>query len=128
MKYKADICYEDDELGVVEETIELPGKYEVCDRCNGTGVHDHPAFSNGITMQEFAEDPDFAESYFKGHYDVQCSVCHGLRVILVPDDFYADHPKFKDTFETFAKAQAYMWEIEAEKAHEQRLRERGIQF
>lgn len=67
------------------EEFEIPTKYEVCGRCGGTGVHDHPAFSDGITADDFAEDPDFREDYYRGHYDVTCEQCGGLRVELVPD-------------------------------------------
>ncbi len=37
-------------------TIQLPSRVEVCPRCHGKGVHDHPAFSNG-----FCRDDDFVE-------------------------------------------------------------------
>jgi hypothetical protein len=75
----------EDEEGC-EHKEELPGRYEVCERCRGRGVHDHEAFSDGITAEDFAEDPDFAEQYHKGWYDVPCSVCHGRRVVLVPEE------------------------------------------
>lgn len=64
----------------------LPGKYEVCPRCEGVGKHDNPAFSNGITSDEMAEDPDFAEDYCGGRYDVECGLCKGKRVVCVPDE------------------------------------------
>ena len=63
----------------------VPGRYEVCTRCHGVGKHDHPAFSNGFTSEDMAEDPDFAEEYKAGRYDVECSKCHGKRVVCVPD-------------------------------------------
>ncbi len=75
------LIIEDD--GGVE--IELPTKWAVCGRCRGDGVHDHPAFANGISQEEFAEDPDFKEDYFRGKYDVVCTTCHGERVTSVPD-------------------------------------------
>jgi hypothetical protein len=33
--------------------------------------------------EEFDEDPDFEEAYFRGVYDVKCHTCDGLRVVLV---------------------------------------------
>lgn len=66
----------------------IPSKYEVCGRCDGKGVHDHPAFSNGITADEWNGpdwDDESREMYVKGGYDVTCSACDGKRVVLVPD-------------------------------------------
>ncbi len=62
---------------------ELPARNEVCPRCQGTGVHDPKEFSSGFTREDFDEDPDFAEAYMKGHYDVQCEECKGRNVIPV---------------------------------------------
>lgn len=69
--------------GYADEEVDLPMKFEVCPRCQGEGVHDHPAFADGISPEQFEEDPDFKEEYLRGAYDVQCSVCSGLRVIKV---------------------------------------------
>lgn len=84
MRETIEVRWEDDEG--CEQSAAIPARYEVCGRCHGRGVHDHEAFANGISPEEFAEDPDFAEDYFKGVYDVQCSECHGKRVVLVPDE------------------------------------------
>ena len=96
----------------------LPGKYEVCDRCRGRGVHDHEAFSNGISPQDFAEDPDFAEDYQRGRYDVRCSVCDGKRVVLVPDEdsLDEDQKKILDQYYENLRADAeYRRECDAER-------------
>lgn len=66
-----------------EQEIDLPGTRQVCGRCGGRGKHDHPAFANGITERDFAEDPDFRDEYFAGRYDVRCSECDGRNVVLV---------------------------------------------
>jgi hypothetical protein len=71
--------------GYTEVEATVPARFEVCDRCEGRGTHDHPAFSNGITSSDFDEDPDFREDYMRGAYDVSCSECRGLRVVAVPD-------------------------------------------
>lgn len=87
-----------------EVQVDLPAKYEVCDRCSGTGKHDHPAFSNGFTREDMDEDPDFAEDYFKGVYDVRCEECHGQRVVaeIVEADLNAEQ---KAQYADYLKAQ-----------------------
>ena len=58
------------------------GSFEACSRCNGTGKHVNPAIDgHGISMQEFADDPDFAEEYISGAYDIPCDKCRGKRVV-----------------------------------------------
>lgn len=68
----------------------LPSRWEICGRCNGNGVHDHPAFSNGISSEDFAEDEDFRHDYMSGRYDVPCTECAGTGKTLVPDEQRAD--------------------------------------
>lgn len=66
---------------------ELPTMFAVCGRCDGHGSHVNEAIDgNGISVDEFAEDPEFAENYFNGMYDVQCTECNGLRVVPVVDE------------------------------------------
>lgn len=68
------------------EELEIPAKYEVCGTCNGKGSHVNPSIdSNGLSREDFDEDPDFAEGYFSGMYDVSCNECHGARVSPEPD-------------------------------------------
>jgi DnaJ-class molecular chaperone len=74
-----------DEEGFEQQYV-LPSKFEVCPRCQGSGKHDHPAFANGFSQEDMAEDPDFAEEYRGGRYDVTCERCKGKRVIAVPDE------------------------------------------
>lgn len=70
-----------------EREISVPARYEVCSRCDGTGTHVNPSIDgNGLTYEDFAEDPDFEEAYFSGIYDVNCYECKGNRVTLVPDE------------------------------------------
>ena len=65
-----------------EEEHHLPLKYSVCPTCEGKGSHVNPSIdSNGISAEEFYEDPEFEESYFRGTYDVQCYECSGNRVV-----------------------------------------------
>lgn len=58
----------------LERTLELPAKYEICERCRGKGTHTNPSIDgNGITSSEWAEwDDDEREGYLTGRYDVRC--------------------------------------------------------
>ena len=65
---------------------EVIGKYEVCPRCAGEGTRVNPSVDgHRLTAEELNEDPEFAEAYFAGHYDVTCYECKGKRVVPVPD-------------------------------------------
>jgi len=67
--------------------ILLPSKRVVCPQCDGTGKHVNPAIDgHGLSADDFAEDPDFAESYFSGVYDVRCELCNGNNVIDEVDE------------------------------------------
>lgn len=58
-------------------------KWIICPTCNGEGKYVNPNIdSNGLSAEDFADDPDFAESYFKGDYDVSCRTCGGRGSIL----------------------------------------------
>lgn len=66
--------------------MRIPAKYEVCETCCGRGKHVNPSIdSNGLTQEDFAEDPDFGDAYWRGDYDVPCSQCGGERVVPAPD-------------------------------------------
>lgn len=66
--------------------VSLPGKYEVCMQCDGKGTQVSPAIDgNGLSAEDFAQDPDFAERYFSGAYDIPCRECMGRRVTPVAD-------------------------------------------
>lgn len=76
-----------------EEDIELRCRYEVCGVCNGKGSHVNPSIDcNGLTAEDFYEDPDFARDYFGGMYDQTCNGCGGTRVEPVIDE-EANDPK-----------------------------------
>ena len=68
-----------------DNELELPTTWEVCPRCNGTGVHD--AWEGGLTSSEMHElDDDFFEDYAAGRYDVPCSECNGERLVAIVDE------------------------------------------
>ena len=76
--------YEDDQDGI-EVTEKLPCIAEVCGTCRGKGTHVNPSIdAHGIGREEFDEDPDFHEDYFRGVYDVTCYECGGNKVVAAP--------------------------------------------
>jgi hypothetical protein len=77
-------------LQLIPDTHDLyivPIRWEPCYTCEGRGTHVNPSVDcNGLTADDFAEDPDFADEYFSGVYDVQCYGCGGKRVEPVCND------------------------------------------
>lgn len=66
------------------EEDRVPARYEVCPNCQGEGKTVNPSIdAGGIPGYVFQNDPEFAENYFGGVYDVKCAECNGDRVVLV---------------------------------------------
>lgn len=77
----------DEDLDAVEEKDWIPVKYELCETCRGKGTVVNPNIDRqGLSREDFDEDPDFAEDYFSGAYDIACNECNGERVALVVDE------------------------------------------
>lgn len=92
-------------------TVKLPMRFEVCRVCRGEGKHVNPSIdAGGISAEQFSEDPDFAESYFGGSYDVTCQCCKGLRVERVvdleamSDELRAEYQEWNEREEAAARA------------------------
>lgn len=120
VKFKVRCCN-----GDAERDLELPGHYVVCHGCGGKGSHVNRAIDgNGISPEEFAEDPDFAEAYFSGRYDVPCEDCGGERV-LAEVDLDRLPKKLRERVQDQIQAEA---EYKAEKAHHAACLERGIHY
>lgn len=74
-----------------EEELELPAKHAVCRKCEGHGTHLRDGMrEHAYTREEFEEafhDEEDRAEYFKrgGIYDVQCTECSGLRVVVAVD-------------------------------------------
>lgn len=69
--------------------IDVPGKWEICERCDGNGTHTNPSIDgNGITAEEWDEwDDDDREGYRTGRYDVACeNKCDDGKVRVVDRD------------------------------------------
>jgi hypothetical protein len=57
-------------------------KWIMCPVCEGNGKHVNPAIDcQGLTSEDFDQDPDFMDDYMSGLYDVVCAGCHGQRVV-----------------------------------------------
>jgi hypothetical protein len=62
--------------------LTVPCKFIVCPLCEGRGTHVNPSIDcNGLTAEDFDEDPDFREEYMNGTYDVPCNQCGGNNVV-----------------------------------------------
>lgn len=94
-----------DEDGL-EEVIAFPARLAVCPTCKGKGKYVNPSIdAGGIPVSDFAEDPDFAESYFAGNYDVPCASCDGRRVVPEIDEG-ACTGELKDALERYREQEA----------------------
>lgn len=100
-----------------DETFPVKMVFVVCDLCNGKGKHVNPSIdAHGLSREDFDEDPDFAEDYFSGVYDVPCAQCHGRRVHAVPDE--DNNPK--ELLEKIAEHEKDLRDMYAEMAAERR--------
>lgn len=98
------------------EDLVVPVKYEVCGTCDGKGSHVNPSIdSHGIGPEEFDEDPDFAESYFRGDYDIPCAECHGRRVSVELDEARAGKALSQQIYDYLADRASYAAECAAER-------------
>lgn len=62
-----------------------PAERKLCPQCDGDGTMVNPAIDgNGLSSEDFAEDPDFREQYMRGDYDVKCDECDGNKFVLEP--------------------------------------------
>lgn len=74
---EAPVLYLDDDT-----EMELPTRWAVCPVCNGAGTHVNPSIDcGGLSAEDFDEDPDFAEDYMAGAYNVPCNRCGGRTTV-----------------------------------------------
>lgn len=81
MKIKADVLTR---RGTWFE-VELPATRIVCPACKGDGTELYGGLK-GAAFSPGEMEPEFAEAYFGGAYDVPCSNCRGQRVIDIVDE------------------------------------------
>lgn len=91
-----------------EEVVQFPAKMIVCYTCRGTGKTVNPAIDgNGLSRDDFDQDPDFEEGYFRGDYDVTCRTCKGQNVIADLDRAAANrNPKLRALLKAKDKEEA----------------------
>lgn len=116
-RMRATVFLGEDENGE-EEEVEIPIKFEVCPTCEGKGKHVNPSIdAHGLSAEDFAEDPDFAEDYFRGCYDVSCYECGGANVVPEIDEDRCD----KETLKKVREHQEVLHEIAREQAYQMRM-------
>lgn len=99
-----------------DEEVTFPCKLEVCSLCHGTGRHVNPSIdAHGISGEEFYDDPEFAEEYMAGTYDVACYRCHGDNVWPVIDEQRASQESLARLDEYLNDRYDYIQECEAER-------------
>ena len=65
---------------------EGPFEWVVCDLCDGRRTVVNPSIdASGLSAEDFAEDPDFAEQYMSGAFDIPCPRCGGRSTIPSPE-------------------------------------------
>jgi len=100
-----------------EDEIELPARWEICDRCDGEGQHVNPNVDgHGISAEEWEQDWDeeSREGYFRGDYDVPCEArCNGGKVLVVDEEACKNEP-LKSLYEAYEKQEAERAQSEAE--------------
>lgn len=73
----------------------MTAKWKICPVCRGDGKTVNPNIdAHGLTANDFAEDPDFAENYFRGNYDIECAACKGSGKIRP-----GDHKRLREAAE-----------------------------
>ena len=86
-----------------EKELEIPAKWDIWGLCDGRGSHVNPGIdAGGLTAGDFAEDPGFAESYFRGTYDEPCYRCHGRTTEPVVDEDRCNPEQLKAAEETMS--------------------------
>ena len=109
-----------------ELIVEVVGKHDVCPTCEGHGkVLAEGLRGVAFTYEDMSEaGPDFREDYMSGRYDVQCPECHGLRVVVVPDEqFMSDEEKAQ--LEEYHEHLQMVAQWDAEDAHTRRMESGG---
>jgi hypothetical protein len=103
----------------------FPTKLDVCPVCQGRGSYVNPAIDgNGLGADDFAEDPDFEESYHAGVYDITCVNCGGHKVVDAVDEGKLSKRQLFH-YNMCIKQQREQLTVEREEA---RMQARGIEF
>ena len=115
--YQVDVTLKTISLDSDDGVFEVPMEWGVCPTCQGEGKHVNPSIdAHGLSAEDFAEDPEFAEDYMRGTYDVPCHECQGQRVVPTSTD-----PRF-------IKAMDEFWASEAADRHTQMMESGGCGY
>jgi hypothetical protein len=108
---------------ISDREYSLPGRYVVCPRCEGKGSHVNPNVDgNGLSQEDFDENPGFFEDYMAGVYDVSCYTCKGQRVVLEPNESLIKYnPKLKAIYKMWIQSLREEAEYQAECAAERKM-------
>ena len=108
-------------VDVWNEDLVFPFEYVVYPTCEGRGSHVDPGVDrDGISRDDFDQDPGFEEDYFSGAYDVTCFQCNGQRVVPEIDEKHLD-AKQKVWLEALRKVQEADYAYAEQCAHERRM-------
>lgn len=111
------ITLEDDDGNEVEH--ELPAEYTVCPCCRGNGSIVNPNVDgNGLTQEDFDQNPGFFEDYMGGVYDVSCPECRGERVVQVIDERACADSGKMDVLDAYLKDRQLIAQLDEESAME----------
>lgn len=79
--------------------ISVKTKFELCSQCRGSGTMVNPNIDcNGLTSEDFNNDPSFESDYFSGAYNQTCSACNqyeGRQIVVT----HCDHQHLIDYFQ-----------------------------
>lgn len=105
-----------------DREYDLPACWTICQQCDGDGVHDHPAFSNGITSSERDEwtDEEF-DRYLDGAYDVRCDCCKGSGRVLSVDEAACQTPRLTVLLHHYKQQQEAEWDYQRVRDMERRM-------
>ena len=109
---------------VDEVAFVFPCEMQVCSVCDGKGTHVNPSVDcNGLSREDFENDPDFAESYFRGDYDQTCNNCGGNNVepVIAHGMLEKMDPRYQEILKILDEVQKADREADAWDAAERRM-------
>lgn len=122
MTTKAVTIYDEEEN---EIEVKAPARWEICSRCNGDGKHSNPAIDgNGLTAEDFEDDPDFRADYMSGRYDIPCeNSCSSGKVLVIDEERFAlqDPKSYALWKEQESSDEAYRYLCDSETRWERRM-------
>ena len=97
------------------EIVELPGKWEICESCDGNGSH--ALHGMAIFPNDGSWDEESLDDYFAGVYDTHCEECKGSGKVVAVNESQCD----QDTLQQYYRHQAEESAMAATYAAERRM-------